>query len=301
MNLIETHELGKTYNNHIALQHINWKVDHKGIFIIVGPNGAGKTTLLRILGAQLLPTKGKAEVMGFDVVKEAEKVRNVIAMLPQEAIVDVNLTPYEHIRWFLVARGCGLKEAKESAEETLRSLDLWEIRNKVTGQLSGGLRQRTLIAMLIATRAPILFLDEPTVGLDPISRRKTWDLLIKLTKSMGITIIITTHYMEEAEALAEKVTLLNEGKILASGSVSELKSMVKEKIRIVIEGDVDMSLLNMADDIKTYGKKIILYLRDYSFYEEVTRLLLEKKITFNTSPISLEDVFIKVIENGKKN
>ena len=169
------------------------------IFTLLGKNGAGKTTFLRMAATQLKPTSGKIKVLGFDAVSQTKEVRERIAAVPQEMRTFESLTPYDHVMMSLTSRGWHVTEARPQARKTLASLGLSPYSNVHADELSGGLRQRTLVAMALATEAELIFLDEPTIGLDPVARREVWKMIVNL-KHAGKTILLTTHYLDEAES-----------------------------------------------------------------------------------------------------
>lgn len=294
MNAISLRDLRKCYGeNTWALKGVKLDIPYNKIFCIVGPNGAGKTTLLRILGTQLLPTSGTAYVLGYDVVKEANKIRNLIGVIPQEATVDPELTPWEHIFYYLGARGVNLKESKKRTDNILRNLDLFNVRSKPTACLSGGFRRRVLIGMIIATEAKIMFLDEPTTGLDPLARQKIWDIISELKRET--TVLLTTHSMEEAEALADNVAIIDQGEILTVGSPSELKSSVPYSEKVYIEGKISREILEPFGEVKNYGGRLVVYPYEEKSVQEILKISMNEKIVVSLHPISLEDVFIRII------
>jgi ABC-2 type transport system ATP-binding protein len=192
--------LQKTYSNGVeALKAVDLSLPLTGIFTLVGPNGAGKTTFLRILSTQLLPTSGQAFVLGYDVVREAVEVRKHVAVAPQDAVTEGLYTPWDYCYYFARLRGMSTTDSKLSAKESLDVVGLWELRNRLCAELSGGQRKRVIVAAALATQADILMLDEPTSGLDPIARRDVWNALNELVRRKGKTVLLTTHSMEKAE------------------------------------------------------------------------------------------------------
>lgn len=265
-----------------------------GITCIVGPNGAGKTTLVKIIATQLKHTDGKVEVLGYDIEKEKDKIRKRIAVVPQEGLPVNELTPFEHVYYYLLARGMDRENARTNTEYTLKNLSLWEIKDRLVVKLSGGLKRRVLIAMALATRADLMLLDEPSVGLDPISRKETWNLITNIEKEGTKTIIITTHYMEEAEALAKEVIIMNKGRLLAKGSPKELKKNLRFDNKIVVGKHIKRESLEHFGKTVSYGNSWLLYPDNLNFTIDA---LLSKNISIQIMPISLEDVFIELMEN----
>ena len=219
-----------------ALKGVSIDVGKGELFTLLGPNGAGKTTFLRIISTQLLPTEGDAFVHGHSVVSEAEEVREHIAVVPQDVATYNNFTPWEYAYYFARLRGIGSQKAKEKAEEALKTVDLWEVRNRICQTLSGGEKRRAIIASVLSSDADVLMLDEPTSGLDAVARRGVWSALRELV-GKGKTILLTTHMMEEAEMVSDRLAIVNKGSVVACGSPEEIKGMVKEKFRVVINGD----------------------------------------------------------------
>ncbi len=267
-----------------------------GITCIVGPNGAGKTTLVKIIATQLKCTDGKVKVLGYDVEKEKDEIRKRIAVVPQEGLPMDELTPFEHVYYYLLARGMVRKSARENTEYALKKLGLWEIKDRLAIKLSGGLRRRVLIAMALATKADLMLLDEPSVGLDPISRKETWDLITDIEKE-GVKAIITTHYMEEAEALAKEVIIINKGRLLAKGNPRELKKNLHFDKKVAVGKEIKRESLERFGKTASYGNWWLLYPDDLDFTIDA---LLSKKISIQIMPTSLEDVFIELIKNDSE-
>ncbi len=230
---IEAIDLRKKYGDFEALRGVTFRVNWGEIFGFLGPNGAGKTTTIMILTTLLEPTSGTARVAGYDVVKEKKKVRENIGVVFQDPALDSYLTAYENL--YIHGKLYGIKgeELKRRIEEALKFVDLWEYRNKIVRHLSGGMRRRLEIARAMIHEPKILFMDEPTVGLDPHSRAKIWDYIRMINKEKGITIFLTTHYMDEADELCERIAIIDRGKIIAEGTPEELKKMVGNQLIIV--------------------------------------------------------------------
>lgn len=275
-----------------ALGGLSFEVQEGEIFCLVGPNAAGKTTTLRILATQLTPTAGHVTVFGYDLVRQAQMIREQISVVPQEASPDPDLTPWEHVYYNLRVRGKSRAEAKASAENTLRALDLWEVRQKPAARLSGGLRRRILIAMAIAPRGPLIFLDEPSAGLDPLSRRQLWELLTRLKSDS--TILLTTHAMDEAEALSDRILILHQGRLIALGSPGQLRKMLPSsyQTRVLLEGQLNPLSLHHLGRVEPHGEHWVLYPRDKASIREIVQWGIEEKVKITVQPLSLEDVFI---------
>ncbi|AHC50885.1 multidrug ABC transporter ATPase [Sulfolobus acidocaldarius SUSAZ] len=217
MSIITIEDLWKVYKGGIeALRGISFNVNEGEVFTILGPNGAGKTTTVKILSCVLKPTKGKVVILGYEVPKECRKIREMVSSVPQEFQGFADLTVRENIEYF-----ASLYRAKNKVEEVLELLDLKEHEKKRFRNLSGGLKRRVAIACGIVGNPKIVFLDEPTVGLDPESRRKMWDI-IRVLKEKKITIFLATHYLDEAEKLADRVVVIYKGKMIKETSPREL-------------------------------------------------------------------------------
>ncbi len=202
---------------------------------VLGPNGAGKTTLVRILTTELMPSEGRALVAGFDVAKEPEKVRRVIAAVPQESRPVDFLTSYEFVLSYLLLRGLSLREARRRTREVLQTFGLWEVRNREVDALSGGMKRRVLVAAVFASEAEVVFLDEPTTGLDVYSRRLVWNAVSEL-KKRGATVVLTTHYVEEAAALSDVVLVLNRGRVVDFAPPDKLVEKVPGRYVVEVYG-----------------------------------------------------------------
>ncbi|WP_221287666.1 ABC transporter ATP-binding protein [Stygiolobus caldivivus] len=266
--MIETINLTKRYRDGtIALDHLSFTTKAKNLTVL-GRNGAGKTTLTRILSTQLLPTEGTASIEGLDVIKDAKRVRKIIASIPQEAHPVGMSTPYEHLLMYLTARGFSLSEASEVSRKVLKEVGLWEVKDKPSDFLSGGMKRKIFVAMALASNAELVLLDEPTVGLDPYSRTEVWSVL----KESKVKLVLTTHYMEEAEELSDEVILLHKGKLIARGSVEELLSGFKNKVRVEGVGDI------------TVGKLKITYIDKEEALKYIGKYVVK--------PVTLDDLFI---------
>jgi ABC-2 type transport system ATP-binding protein len=222
---IEVHDLRKNYGNVEVLKGVSFQVQRGTLVALLGPNGAGKTTTIRILATLLYPNSGTAKVFGHDVMQEPDAVRRRVSMTGQFASIDDELNGQENL--VLVARLLGYSwgQAKARAQELLLAFGLEDAATRLVKNFSGGMRRRLDIAASIVTAPDILFLDEPTTGLDPRSRRQVWDIIRTLVAS-GTTVLLTTQYLEEADQLAERVVIIDNGTVIADGTIGELKSSV---------------------------------------------------------------------------
>lgn len=238
---IRIKDLTKKFGAKTAVNQISLEIKKGGIFALLGVNGAGKTTTIRMLTGLSKPTAGEAYVMGYSVEKELEKVKQVCDISPQETSVAPNLTVKENLEFMAQIYGLKKKEAAERVAEIIRRFSLEDVEKTPAKKLSGGWQRRVSIAMALISKPQVLFLDEPTLGLDVLARAELWGILQEIKKET--TIILTTHYMEEAETLSDEVAVMVGGKILARGTVEEIKastgqdSLEKAFIRIA-RGDV---------------------------------------------------------------
>ncbi|MDV8021950.1 ATP-binding cassette domain-containing protein [Rhodococcus sp. IEGM 1330] len=245
-NAIEVEDLVLRYGKNVALDGIDFTVPEGTVLGVLGPNGAGKTTAVRILATLLEATSGSARIFGLDVATQANEVRSTIGLTGQFAAVDEYLTGYENLE--MVGRLFGLRkaEAKKRAEELLARFDLEYARDRTAKQYSGGMRRRLDIAASLIGRPRVVFLDEPTTGLDPRSRITMWEFIADLVRD-GTTILLTTQYLEEADRLADSIIVLNKGKIIARGTADELKAQTGgERVEFVL---TDRSQVDQAKQI----------------------------------------------------
>ncbi|MEM3241284.1 MAG: ABC transporter ATP-binding protein, partial [Candidatus Micrarchaeaceae archaeon] len=217
---IECRDLTKRYGKETtALKRLSFSIPTKGIFALIGRNGAGKTTLIRILATELAPTSGTASINGIDVVKEPERIRTAIAVLPQEARAIPWLTAEQEVFSSLLYRGIGYAESKRRTDSVLTEFGIAKYKDTPSRKLSGGTKRKLLVAAIVASGAKILFVDEPTTGLDPLSRMEMWDMLSRLKKDRFI--FLTTHYLEEAERLADNIGIIDKGRLMGIGTLDE--------------------------------------------------------------------------------
>lgn len=298
MEAVESINLVKVYHSKEiveALKGVNISIRKGELFTLLGPNGAGKTTFLRIISTQLLPTKGEAYVSGYDVLTQSNEVRKHIAVVPQDVATYGNFTPWEYSYYFSLLRGMTKREAKEAAEKALKAVELWGLRNRTCATLSGGEKKRAIIASALASNADIFMLDEPTSGLDAVARRNVWAVLREIVEQ-GKTIVLTTHIMEEAEMVSDRLAIIHEGTVIAEGTPERIKCLAKEKFRVVVEGN--LSSLGLAENnnrVVKFGSKWIIYIKDENEALEIVRTALKKGLKAETAPITLEDVFVKLV------
>ncbi len=225
--IIEVKNLTKKFNNVIAVDNISFNVKEGEMFAFLGPNGAGKTTTIKILTTILSPTEGKLKLGGYDVNTQEKKVRENIGVIFQDYSLDDELTAYENLYYHCVLYSIPEKERKPKIEDMLNRVGLLDRKNEFIGTFSGGMKRRVEIARGLLHSPQILFLDEPTLGLDVQTRSLLWTQIKKLNKEKKVTIFFTTHNLEEAEKIATKIAILDKGKILIQGTAKEIKKTTK--------------------------------------------------------------------------
>lgn len=223
MYAIETKGLTKKFGQKTAVSGIDLTVNEGELFALLGVNGAGKTTTIRILSCLSRPTSGDATLAGHSIIKDTARVKEIIDVSPQETAVAPNLSVRENLEFIAGIYGASHAEANQRTDNMIREFSMEEVENSRAKTLSGGWQRRLSIAMALVSDPKILFLDEPTLGLDVLARRELWAQILRLKGK--ITIVLTTHYLEEVEALCDRVAIMTNGKITAIGSVAELKQM----------------------------------------------------------------------------
>jgi len=304
MQVIEVTDLTKRFNSNgisfAAVDQITFTVEEREIFALLGPNGAGKTTLIKVLTTLLKPTSGMAKVAGFDVSKEKEKVRASIGIVFQEPALDRRLTGREnldfHARMYGIKRG----ERERRVAESLKLVELEEKADIVVDKYSGGMNRRLELARGFIHHPKVLFLDEPTLGLDTQTRRRTWDYIKELNEREGVTIVLTTHYMEEAEYLCDRVGIIDRGKIIVLDSPRKLVDLIGSDL-VTLELNTPNAAgifenLDFVTDVQAHNGFVTLKmeradLRIPTIMEHARESGLEIK-SVNMRKPSLEDVFL---------
>jgi ABC-2 type transport system ATP-binding protein len=244
---------------------------------ILGPNGAGKTTFLRQITTELRPTAGSVEIFGVDAVAAPQRAKLLMGITPQEAGVFESLNVREHFELFARLKGVSKKEARDATRDVIESLGLVAETGKRVGLLSGGQRRRILIGLALLGRPPLLVLDEPTTGLDPSSRQMVWGV-IRRAVTDGATVILSTHYMEEAERLSDRIGIIAEGRLIAFGTLDELLARLERSYR-----------LSYHDPLDPFGKMCVRYFA--SFMEAQSHIAREQLSEYSIARASLEDVY----------
>lgn len=278
-----------------ALDAVDLDIPSRGVFSLIGMNGAGKTTLVRILATQLEPTSGRASMKGLDVMKDTKRLRDIIACVPQEARTSPWMTPKQTVLSYLMWRGLSYLEARAKAVEALARVGLEKQTDVLNRRLSGGTKRKVLVATVLSSDADVIFLDEPTTGLDPISRREFWKLLTELSKDRFL--ILTTHYLEEAERLANIVGILHTGRMIGLGTLDQLRAAVKYQYSLMLSYSPDMP--QVKEGIVTVGAAgQTQILTDEDEAHQISKTLLDRGTKFSLSRVSLEDVFFHLVHGA---
>jgi len=264
---VDVRDLVKVYKGKTrALDGVDLKVEAGKVFALLGPNGAGKTTLIRILTTQLKPTSGEAYVFGLNVAREGSKVSRLISYVPQEMSVWVDVSGYENLLVYAKIFGIPSQERKKTINEALESMGMDAVANNLVGTYSGGMVRRLEIACAMLIKPRIMFLDEPTIGLDPSAKKVVWERLTSFKKEYGVTVFFNTHYMDEADLYSDEIAIINRGKIVKLGTAEELKHSVGGEVL----------LFNLE------GNSI-----NEEFLQKVKQLSLVKEVIVNNSELSV--------------
>ena len=307
-NQIVISDLSKVYDNSFsALKKVSLKVKQGEILAMLGPNGAGKTTLISIICGIVTPSSGTVTIDGFDIIKDYRETRSRIGMVPQELNLESFETVFDTVSY---SRGLYGKSPKpEHIEKILKDLSLWDKKNQRLRQLSGGMKRRVLIAKALSHEPKILFLDEPTAGVDVELRRDMWMVVEELRKT-GVTIILTTHYIEEAEAIADRVAVINQGEIIVVEDKKELiKKMGHKKLTI----ELQKKITEIPEDLLKYnleiGEEYMSLIYTYNVQAEktgITDLLQGIKDTslklkdLKTEQSTLEKIFVNLVKENNE-
>jgi len=307
-NQIIIHNLSKKYDNGFnALKTVNLNIKKGEIFAMLGPNGAGKTTLISIICGIVKPTSGKVTVDGFDIIKDYRETRSKIGLVPQELTLEQFETVFNNVSY---SRGLyGKKSNPEHIEKILKDLSLWDKKDQRLRQLSGGMKRRVLIAKALSHEPSIIFLDEPTAGVDVELRKDMWKVVEDLRKT-GVTIILTTHYIEEAEAIADRVGVINQGEIILVDQTKELlKKMGHKKLTVDLQEEINeipSSLEKYKLEIRSDKMSV-----DYTYnlntkQTGITNLLQDLKDAglklrdLKTEQSTLEKIFVSLVKENNE-
>jgi ABC-2 type transport system ATP-binding protein len=302
LDAIRVENLVKTFNGFTAVDRISFTVGEGELFGLLGPNGAGKTTTINMLSTLLRPTSGSATVAGFDVARDRDSVRKSIGVVFQEPALDAKLTGRENLEFHTMMYGIGKAERRRRIDEVLALVELSDKAATLVEKYSGGMKRRLEIARGLTHRPKVLFLDEPTLGLDAQTRHHIWEYIRKLNREAGVTIILTTHYMEEADFLCGRIAIMDHGKFVALDDPARLKDTLGgDVVSLEIEGDATAFLEDLGHEA---------WIKRSKFHEDVLSLTMEmgerripelvmlaqeKGVTVNCVNLhkpSLEDVFL---------
>lgn len=305
--IIETHDISKVYDDFTAVNSINLKVPKNSVYGVLGPNGAGKTTLISMLCTILHPTSGTATVNGYDVMKNSKEVRQSIGVVFQSRALDDILTGREHLEMHAALYGVPMDLRKKRIEEVLDLIALGDKADEYTKTYSGGMKRRLEIGRGLIHHPKVLFLDEPTLGLDPQTRENIWEYIQELNKTEDITVLMSTHYMEEADKLCDEIAIINHGEIITADSPKNLKRDLKADV-ITIKVDDPEKFIKESKKLD-FIKNIIVTDSEIKMMVEQGENLVATVVNFaNNNDImvksielehpNLEDVFINL--TGKR-
>ena len=304
--ILSVSDLNKTYEGgYQALRHINLDISRGEILALLGPNGAGKTTLISTICGIVRPTSGAVSVAGYDIVTDYRKTRALIGLVPQELTTDSFETVWATMSF---SRGLyGRPPHAEHLEKILRDLSLWDKKDSMIRTLSGGMKRRVLIAKALSHEPSVLFLDEPTAGVDVSLRKDMWKIVNDL-RADGVTIILTTHYIEEAEEIADRIGVINNGELVLVEEKNRLMQKLGKKQLIL---DLDQALPRIPTDLAGYqlelsneGRQLVYTFDNHSTHSGITELLDDLKLAdivftdLNTSQSSLEEIFVTLVNEA---
>ena len=308
-NQIVINNLSKVYDNGFnALKNINLNIKKGEIFAMLGPNGAGKTTLISIICGIVKPSSGKVTVEDFDIIEDYRETRSRIGLVPQELTLEQFETVFNNVSY---SRGLyGKKPDPKYIEKVLKQLSLWDKKDLILRQLSGGMKRRVLIAKALSHEPEILFLDEPTAGVDVELRKEMWRV-VETLRETGVTIILTTHYIEEAEAIADRVGVINQGEIII---VEQKKELIKRMGRKVLSVELQEEIQDVPSSLKKYnliiGSNRMSLNYTYNLKEKqtgITNLLQDIKDSglklrdLKTEQSNLEKIFVTLVRENNEN
>ena len=297
---VEIEGLTKTFGTQTAVDNVSFNINRGEVFGLLGPNGAGKTTTLRMMTTLLKPTSGTIQIFGHDVKKEPKVVRSLFGLTGQYASVDEDISARENLMIFSSLNGLSRREAKERTEELLNEFSLVASADKAISNFSGGMRRRLDLAVSLISRPALIFLDEPTTGLDPRTRTQMWDTIRELVAE-GSTIVLTTQYLEEADELADRIALIDHGKLVSLGTPAELKAQVggaKLRLEMTDAQQADQAKQIVTDalhkEVKMANSTVTAPLRDTNQVAGILSQLTVAGLTMTNMAVeqpSMDDVF----------
>lgn len=307
-NAIEIINLTKRFDKFVAVNDVSFNVKKGEVFGFLGPNGSGKTTVIRMLIGLISPTSGTGKVLGYDITKENEKIRKHIGYMSQKFSLYEDLTVEENLNFYADVYCIPKDKLKQKKNEILEMADLIGKENMITSNLSGGWKQRLALGCAIIHEPKILFLDEPTGGVDPIARRKFWDIIYKLSEQ-GVTILVTTHYMDEAEH-CNSIGFIYYGNLLSLDTPNNMKEkvidgdIIEMKVSDTLKSIDLLKANNKVKDASVYGAGIHVLVESSVSLNEIKDYLINYDVhTYNIQKVkpSLEDVFVFLVEKENKN
>lgn len=306
---IQVKGLTKIFKGKKAVDHVDLTIQKGEVFAILGPNGAGKTTTVRMMSTLLKADGGTIEIFGHDARKEAAEVRKHIGLTGQYASVDEDLTAWENLMIFTALNGLNKQEAKAKATQLLEDFTLLEAKDKQIKNFSGGMRRRLDLAVSLIANPPLVFLDEPTTGLDPRTREQMWDVIREMI-AKGTTVLLTTQYLEEADQLADHIALIDKGKLVIEGTPDELKREVGElKFIVKFDGYATNAGIALIKEVFDRSSELVINgneiqvpventLQISDFFVKAEQRKIEIKV-FSMQKPTLDDVFFKLTEENK--
>ncbi len=313
MPSIELKELTKKFRSLTAVDHLSITVEEGEVFGLLGPNGAGKTTTLRMLACLISPSEGSAKVGGYDIVNDSQKVRGIVGLLTENPSLYERLTVYENLDFFAEAYGLtDPQERRRTIKELLDDFDLGEKRNEKAGKLSKGMKQKLAIARTLVHKPPILFLDEPTAGLDPESAKGIRDLIASLSQRQNHTVLLCTHHLEDAERLCRRVMIINRGRSVIAGTFEELQNKTGDRptLQITLK-KLDPSIIDAVKSVKeveevyvneTQGTMTITVNDSMNTTPKIVKTIVAADgsvLSVNMLRPSLEETYLKLVREDR--
>jgi len=311
MLAVEVKDLVKTYDGTVrALDGVDLNIDAGKVFALLGPNGAGKTTLIRILTTQLRPDSGEAHVFGLDAVREGAEIRKIAGYVPQEMSVWTDISGFENLLIYAKIYGVPSNERRDVIEGALETMGLSEVANNLVKTYSGGMIRRLEVACAMLTKPKIMFLDEPTIGLDPSARKAVWERLTSFRSEYGTTVFFNTHYMDEADLYSDEIAIINRGKIVKIGTAEELKHSVGGEVIQFTVGDYTVAEdvldrirgMSLVKDTMIRNSDLIVIVEDAeTALPSVMQVLRSEGVPvtkISTTKPTLDDVFLKYAGTG---
>lgn len=294
---LESINLRKVYRyrgkENLAISNFTFTVDRNMIFSLLGRNGSGKTTFVKIATTQLQQDQGTVTLFGKDIRNDEDEIRSMTSLVPQESRPFPHLTPWEHVFYYQRMLGNTREGAKDRTDYVCRLLDMEYFAKKECVNLSGGQKQLTMVAIALSAEARIYFLDEPTIGLDVITRRKVWEAILKF-KERGKTIILTTHYLDEASSLSDEIAIVSYGKLIKQGTLDSLRSSLTHDTRVFLPGIKYDTLYTKYGVAQEMPNGLLLY-TDHDSVDELVSKYLMGSNRMEIGPVGLDDVFISLV------